>query len=93
MFWRFLTRQHRQAPRAAAASQASLGLQVTLWIFWSLVVVGVGYASWHADFVAHRAINTLGLVIHCLVTGVIGLVVVTMIELHLEPWRFVDTKE
>jgi hypothetical protein len=53
-------------------------------------VVGVGYLSWHADALAQRPTNTLGLVIHCVVAGIIGLVVMTAIELRLEPWRFMD---
>ena len=70
--------------------QGSFSLQVALWTLWSLAVVGVGFLSWHADVLASRPINTLGLVIHCVVAGIIGLVVMTAIELRVEPWRFMD---
>ena len=39
---------------------------------------------------AHRPINTLGLVIHCAVAGVIGLVVMTWLEMRIEPWHFME---
>ena len=68
----------------------SWGLQAILWILWTIAVVAVGYISWHADVVAQRPINSLGLVIHCVVAGIIGLVVMTVIEMRLEPWRFLD---
>lgn len=68
----------------------SFSLQIVLWTLWSLVVVSVGFFNWHADVVANRPINTLGLVIHCVVVGMIGLVVMTIIEMRVEPWRFMD---
>ena len=71
------------------ARQGSFRLQAVLWTLWTLVVVVVGYVNGHADMIAQRPANTLGLVIHCLVAGAIGLVVMTVIEIHVEPWRFV----
>jgi hypothetical protein len=68
----------------------SWGLQAILWMLWTLAVVVVGYISWHADVVAQRPINSLGLVIHCVVAGIIGLVILTKIEMHMEPWRFLE---
>jgi hypothetical protein len=46
--------------------------------------------QWVGRRLAQRPTNTLGLVIHCVVAGVIGLVVMTLIEMHVEPWRFVN---
>lgn len=65
-------------------------LQIVLWVLWTCAVAAVGYFNWHADMVAQHPINTLGLVIHCVVAGIIGLVIMTKVEMHLEPWRFVD---
>ena len=90
MLWRFLHKQRQDSWNTVSARRRSFSLQVVLWTLWSLVVVVVGFFSWHADAIANRPINTLGLVIHCVVAGVIGLVVMTVIEMHLEPWRFVD---
>jgi hypothetical protein len=33
-------------------------------------------------------LNVLGLIIHAGTVGVIGLVVLTIVEMRLEPWRF-----
>ena len=65
-------------------------LHAVLWFFWTLAIVATGYRSWHADVVAQRSFNLLGLIIHCTVMGIIGLVVLTMIELRLERWRFLN---
>ncbi|MFL5804088.1 MAG: hypothetical protein ACJ8CR_20380 [Roseiflexaceae bacterium] len=82
---------YRQAKRAGRRTwRPRSALPALLWMLWTIAVVAVGYISWHADVVAQRPINTLGLVIHCVVTGIIGLVVLTKIEMHLEPWRFLE---
>jgi len=65
-------------------------LQVVLWTLWTVAVIVTAYLSWHADIVAHHPTNVLGLVIHSTLAGLIGLVVMTMIEMHLEPWRFME---
>ena len=77
---------------AIAADQArrSLSLQITLWALWTLCVAVVGYVNWHADFVAQHPVNLLGLVINCVLAGLIGLIVLTKIEMWQEPWRFLD---
>jgi hypothetical protein len=72
------------------ARRGSWGLQLLLWTVWSLLVVAVGYISWRADLIAYRPINTVGLVVHCAVAGIVGLVVMTVLEMRLEPWRFLD---
>jgi hypothetical protein len=59
-------------------------LQVVLWALWTLAVAITGYLSWRAG------VETLGLIIHCVVVGVVGLVVMTKIEMWLQPWRFID---
>lgn len=70
--------------------RGDMSLQVVLWTLWTLAVVVTAYLNWHADIVAHQPTNVLGLVIHSALVGLIGLVVMTMIEMHLEPWRFMD---
>jgi hypothetical protein len=61
-----------------------------LWALWTAVVVGTAYISWHVDEVAQRPFNALGMAVHCAVVGVIGLVVLTIVEIRLEPWRFMN---
>ena len=90
MLWRFLIKQRSNSWENAYARRRSFSLQILLWTLWTLLVVGVGLFNWHADVIAQRPTNILGLVIHCAVAGVIGMVVTTLIEMHVEPWRFTD---
>jgi len=91
VIWRFLTKRHAEPwDTTTSARRGSYSLQVVLWVLWTGAIVALGYFFWHADHVAQRPVNTLGLVIHCTVAGLIGLVVMTVIEMRLEPWRFVD---
>lgn len=66
------------------------GIQITLWIGWTLVVVLTAYLSWRGDRTARLALNLVGLLVHCSVAGVIGLVALTLIEMRLCPWRFLE---
>ncbi len=66
------------------------GLKLTLWAIWTLVVAATAYRSYHADVLAQRPVDLIGMVVHCVVVGLIGLIVLTVIEQRLEPWRFLD---
>ena len=81
-----LNKQPRK--RMLKTARKEYSLQIVLWTIWTCAIAAVGYFSWHADIVAQRPINTLGLVIHCVVAGIIGLVILTKIEMHMQPWRF-----
>lgn len=70
--------------------QHSSSLQRTLWIVWTVAVIATAYISWHHDILAHLSVNYIGLVIHCFLAGIVGLVVMTLIEMRLEPQRFMD---
>jgi hypothetical protein len=90
MLRKLLNKQLHNHAIAAAPARGSLSLQIALWALWTLCVTVVGYINWHADFVAQRPINMLALVIHCILAGLIGLIVLTKIEMWQEPWRFMD---
>ncbi len=66
------------------------GLQGLLWTLWTLAVVAGCAWSWWADMLAGRPMNLLGMAINAILVGVIGLIVLTKIEMRLEPWRFLD---
>jgi hypothetical protein len=66
------------------------GLQSFLWALWTLAVAGGGVWGWWADMQAGRPLNLLGMAINAILVGVIGLIVLTKIEMRLEPWRFLD---
>jgi len=90
MLWRLLKKQRQQVELTNPAMRGgSASLQVVLWTIWSVVVIVVGYLTWHTDSAAHRPVDILGLVIHCVMAGLIGLVVMTKIEMYVEPWRFI----
>lgn len=72
----------REQGRRRGAQQS---LQLVLWGLWTLAVVVTAYLNWHADVLADRAINMLGLVIKSGLVGVVGLVVLTLIEMRLDP--------
>lgn len=66
------------------------GLQAILWSLWTLAVVSSCAWSWWADMLAGRPLSLLGMAINAILVGVIGLIVLTKIEMRLDPWRFLD---
>ena len=64
------------------------GLQAVLWALWTLAVVAGGAWGWWSDTLAGRPLNLLGMAINAILVGIIGLIVLTKIEMRLEPWRF-----
>jgi hypothetical protein len=73
-----------------AAQPADRSLKLVLWTLWTIAVAGTAFFHWRADVVAQRPINLLGLIIYSVLSGLIGLLVITMIELRLDPDRFLD---
>ena len=66
------------------------GLQAALWALWTLAVAAGGVWSWWADLLAGRPLSLVGMAINAMLVGIIGLIVLTKIEMRLEPWRFLD---
>jgi hypothetical protein len=66
------------------------GLQTILWTLWTLAVVGAGVWGWRSDTLAGRPLSLLGMAIDAVLVGVIGLIVLTIVEMRLEPWRFLE---
>ena len=83
------SRQPDQAEETTR-SGADRRLQLILWTLWTIAVGATALWQWRADVAAGQPINMLGIVIYSLLTGTIGLVVLTMIEIWLEPQRFVE---
>jgi hypothetical protein len=65
-------------------------LHIVLWSLWTLAVVGTAFWHWRSDIVAQQPVNMLGLVIYSALTGLVGMLVLTLVELWLEPLRFLD---
>ena len=87
---RRLTSNQTLLGRQRRMRTSSDSLQALLWVAWALLVAATAYASWRADMLAQHPLNLLGLAIHCGVAGVIGLVVLTLIEMRLWPTRFIE---
>jgi hypothetical protein len=79
----------RRAVRPTATS-ADRSLRVVLWALWALVVAGTAVFHWRADVAAHRPVDLLGLIVYTVLSGLVGLVVMTIAEMWLEPQRFLD---
>jgi hypothetical protein len=82
--------RHAEQAEEAAESRVDLRLQTVLWSLWTLAVVATAFMRWRADVIAQRPVDLLGLVIYAALAGSIGLVVMTILEMWLEPQRFVD---
>jgi len=83
--------QHRAPAQAdAARRRMGRGLQAVLWSLWTLAVAVAGYLGWRADILAGRALNLIGMAVNAIMVGIIGLIVLTVIEMRLEPWRFLE---
>lgn len=62
--------------------------QVVLWTVWTLVVVGIAFFKWYTHVPAEQPIDVLGLVLYAALAEIGGLIVLTLIELSLDPYRF-----
>ena len=86
-----LPEEHRAPARTDhARRRIGRGLQAVLWSLWTLAVAAGGYLGWRADISAGRPLNLIGMAVDAVMVGVIGLIVLTVIEMRLEPWRFLD---
>jgi hypothetical protein len=84
------TEVYRSEPTKAHSAVADRSLRRVLWTLCTLVVVGTAFLHWRADVVAQRPVNLLGLIIYSVLSGLIGLLVMTLVEMWLEPERFLD---
>lgn len=81
---------HQPETTATTHNSADRYLQAILWTLWTIAVAATALFHWYADVAAGRPLNLLGLVVYSALTGSIGLVVMTMVEIWLEPLRFID---
>jgi hypothetical protein len=79
-----------ETAKQALRPRRDSSLQIILWSLWTLAVVGTAVWNWRADVAAQQPVNLLGLVIYSVLTGLVGMLVVTLVELWLEPLRFLD---
>ncbi len=81
------TRAQEQS-RETRAKDGDKSFQVALWSVWTLIVVGFALFEWQAQLASERGVSVVGLIIHTLLVGLVGLVIITWAELRLDPRRF-----
>jgi hypothetical protein len=79
-----------ETARPERRARRDRSLTIILWSLWTLAVVGTAYWNWRSDIAAQQPVNMLGLVIYSVLAGLVGMLVVTLVELWLEPLRFLD---
>ncbi|HJZ46812.1 MAG TPA: hypothetical protein VKE41_06585 [Roseiflexaceae bacterium] len=83
-----LPEEQRASPSAPGARRGiGSGLWLVLWALWTLAVAIAGYLGWRADILAGRPYNLLGMAIDAVMVGIIGLIVLTVIEIRIEARR------
>jgi hypothetical protein len=76
--------------RQSKPARRDRSLTIILWSLWTLVVIGTAFWNWRSDIVAQQSVDLLGLVIYSVLAGLVGMLVVTLIEQWLDPLRFLD---
>ena len=79
-----------ETARQSHRARRDPSLHIVLWSLWTLAVVGTAFWHWRGDIAAQQPVNMLGLVIYSALTGLVGMLVLTLVELWLEPLRFID---
>lgn len=88
-----MLRKHAESYEVGSRSVsqgADRSLQLVLWTLWTLTVAGSAFFNWRADIAAGQAVDIVGLVVYSVLTGLVGMLVITIIELRLDPERFLD---
>jgi hypothetical protein len=79
-----------ESTRTSRQSRREPSLQIVLWSLWTLAVAATAFWHWYGDIAAQQPVDMLGLVIYSVLTGLVGMLVLTLIEHWLEPLRFID---
>lgn len=85
-----LTKLSNTQARSDATKRATYRAQIFMWSIWTIYMVGFAFIHWQLDLTAHRPAPVLGLVIHSLLAGLVGLIVMTLVEIRFDPERFTN---
>jgi TRAP-type C4-dicarboxylate transport system permease small subunit len=77
-----------KAQETKAQPRAELSLQLVLWSIWTFAIGGFAYFSYQAEILAHGQVDLVGLGVRTFLAGTVGLLVLTLVEMQLEPERF-----
>lgn len=81
---------HELSAHKPTSARRDRSLQLVLWLTWTLAVAGTALFNWYTDVATKQPVDLLGLVIYTALAGTLGLIVMTIVELWLEPQRFLD---
>lgn len=76
--------------RRHGSTAAHGGTPALLWALWALSVIGAAASVWWDAASAGQPLDIIFLVVRCTLVGLAGLLVLTLIEIRLAPWRFLD---
>lgn len=79
-----------ETAQPARRAHRDRSLSIILWSLWTFAVAATAFWHWRSDIAAQQPVNLLGLVIYSVLTGLVGMLVLTLIERWLEPLRFLD---
>lgn len=79
-----------RAETTNAVDFANTQLHAVLWSAWTLFVVAFAVVHWQIDVAANQPTPIIGLIIHTVLAGLVGLIVMTVVEIRLNPERFTD---
>ncbi|MBC8164068.1 MAG: hypothetical protein H7Z42_22900 [Roseiflexaceae bacterium] len=75
---------HRHhAPAHAARRKHVSSAQIVLWSSWTALVIGAAILHWARAVQLGQPVDLIGMAIHCVLVGVLGLITITWIELTL----------
>jgi hypothetical protein len=75
--------EQRGAARRSRGDDEADGFDLVLWLVWGFVVITFAVFRWQSGATA------AALVIQTLLVGLVGIIVLTLIEMRFEPERFV----
>lgn len=76
--------------KEATNNNGGKGKQAALWIGWTLFVIGFAFLHWQLDLTAGRPDPIIGLIIHTVLAGLVGLIILTVVEMRVNPEGFLD---
>lgn len=84
------THTHNEQNDQPSPLSGFIGVRIMLWVVWALVVAGSAALYWNDAIRASGSVDMVGLGVRILLSGAVGMVVLTLIEQRFDPERFND---
>lgn len=63
-------------------------IPLAFWLIWMSSIVATAGYTWWGTYSVGTPLNVTQIVLRSLIVGLVGLIVLTLIEVRLAPWRF-----